>query len=273
VDLNSPKINQGGIILLGCSLLVLAALILLMVTYAVTAQPQAKPYTIAYDRVVFMGRITTEAVDSLVKDAEGVSIDTLVINSQGGEVRAAVRLANWVLDRGLDVRVDRTCMSSCANYVFVAGKKKILEPGALLLWHGGANQRNFREFRSQYESALARRAEGSATATDDALLASESIAYGNQRETADVQRQFYTRIGVDEKFLLIGQEPVAFDTTMWSVTPSTLARFKIKDVILPADYGTGDYLKRWKSLTSFKGKLVTLEVDVAGNISQVAGLI
>jgi len=64
----------------------------------------------------------------------------LVITSEGGPIRAGMELGEWVFDEGLDVYVPEYCVSSCANYVFPAGKQKFLDNTAMLFWHGGALQ-------------------------------------------------------------------------------------------------------------------------------------
>jgi hypothetical protein len=64
----------------------------------------------------------------------------LKITSGGGDVHLGMDLGEWVFKNGLDVEVVDHCFSSCANYVLPAGKTKILNPDAILLWHGGAYQ-------------------------------------------------------------------------------------------------------------------------------------
>lgn len=61
----------------------------------------------------------------------------LSIRSPGGEVNAGMTLGTWVHDHGIDVRVMEFCLSSCANYVFPAGIKKIVSNFAVIGYHGG----------------------------------------------------------------------------------------------------------------------------------------
>ncbi|WP_345421066.1 hypothetical protein [Halioxenophilus aromaticivorans] len=44
------------------------------------------------------------------------------------------------MENNLDVEIVNTCASSCANHVFPAGKRKILNSDAVLLWHGSSFQ-------------------------------------------------------------------------------------------------------------------------------------
>ena len=66
----------------------------------------------------------------------------LVIKSAGGDILAGIKLGRWVYQNQLDVKVNKYCLSSCANYVFPAGKNKILTQYALLAWHGGGQSKS-----------------------------------------------------------------------------------------------------------------------------------
>lgn len=102
----------------------------------------------AEGRVVhYDGRITQASVAAvrMLLEADG-SLKELAIRSGGGDVEAGLALGGLVRDRGLDVRVvGDVCMSSCANYVFPAGRRKIVESGALVIWHGSMIQKNLLE--------------------------------------------------------------------------------------------------------------------------------
>ncbi len=63
----------------------------------------------------------------------------LSIRSVGGSVLTGISLGSWVRANNLDVKVLEYCLSSCANYVFPAGGRKIVSNFALIGYHGGAN--------------------------------------------------------------------------------------------------------------------------------------
>jgi hypothetical protein len=63
---------------------------------------------------------------------------TLSILSQGGPVRAGMALGRWVRAHKLNIKVLEYCLSSCANYVFPAGARKIVSNFAVIGFHGGA---------------------------------------------------------------------------------------------------------------------------------------
>jgi hypothetical protein len=54
-------------------------------------------------------------------------------------------MGNWIYENRLSVEVMEYCISSCANYIFPAGEKKYLHKNSLLVWHGGAYQKEFDE--------------------------------------------------------------------------------------------------------------------------------
>lgn len=70
--------------------------------------------------------------DSLV-----VKPTVLSIRSRGGPVTAGMPLGRWVRERGLDIKVMEYCLSSCANYVFPAARRKVVSNFAVIGYHGG----------------------------------------------------------------------------------------------------------------------------------------
>jgi ATP-dependent protease ClpP protease subunit len=70
------------------------------------------------------------------KDKITPEIDTLVITSTGGDVNYGIKLGNDVFDRKLNVVVRDYCISSCANYIFLAGNKKSIENNSIIGFHG-----------------------------------------------------------------------------------------------------------------------------------------
>ncbi|MEM9103354.1 MAG: hypothetical protein AAGB12_13635 [Pseudomonadota bacterium] len=66
----------------------------------------------------------------------------LKITSKGGDIKHGMALGKFVWKNKLDIEVGEYCLSSCANYVFTAGKRKILNQTSTLGWHGGAASEN-----------------------------------------------------------------------------------------------------------------------------------
>ena len=70
----------------------------------------------------------------------GKPIKKLVIQSEGGSTLYGKLLGLWVYENKIDVQVRDVCFSSCANYIFPAGKKKYIEDNAFVGWHGNILQ-------------------------------------------------------------------------------------------------------------------------------------
>jgi hypothetical protein len=97
---------------------------------------------LAGDHIEYSGIITHEANEGVFQLYESAlpRPHRLIIESQGGGAAAAMDLGAWILQNDMDVQVDTYCFSSCANYVFLAGRNKILSARASLMWHGGVAQ-------------------------------------------------------------------------------------------------------------------------------------
>lgn len=90
--------------------------------------------------------------------------ENLIIKSKGGNGLAGILIGNFIYEEGLNVKVNRYCLSSCANYIFPAGNKKILSIDALVIFHGGFDQGNL---LSKIVSAFKSIKEGAVDFKDD----------------------------------------------------------------------------------------------------------
>ena len=61
-------------------------------------------------------------------------VNSIQLNSGGGKVKAALQIAKEIRDRKLSVSVEGFCISSCANYLFLAGVKKTIS--GIVGFHG-----------------------------------------------------------------------------------------------------------------------------------------
>lgn len=179
---------------------------------ALAAQAQPAPASVEQrgDAVVLQGRIDGDAAARAIALMQDARIRRLVITSGGGAVDAALDLAEAVHARGLDVEVPRACMSSCANYVLPAGRRKLLGRPGVVAWHGNMAhvlhlQRTGQAQWSEAEIAQARR------------LA--------QREAA-----FYARLGVDGFVCWFAKLPPYGIDEFFSLSPEDMAKFGIRDV-------------------------------------------
>lgn len=96
------------------------------------------------DTVYYTGNFSqasSTAFDAAVQGIPRGRITRLVISSGGGDTVAGRHVARWVRDMSVVVEVDVICFSSCADYVFPAGKARVIRADAFVGWHG--NERQF----------------------------------------------------------------------------------------------------------------------------------
>lgn len=149
--------------------------------------------------LIYSGRITFDANERLFELAASrvEAPSTLVITSTGGDIVAGMELGRWVFESGLDVRVPDYCMSSCANYVFVAGASKILALEASLMWHGGATQR----FEISCETVAWERSDGVCDEEKLRAIAMESLG-----DLIAMETEFFELISVNQRITTLGQQ-------------------------------------------------------------------
>ncbi len=101
----------------------------------------------------FEGEISQEAVDRLVHtyevDRRKHDIRFLVLNSPGGNVRAGLALAHFIVDQDLAAIIgeDMVCVSIC-SFAFITANKRIMGRGARLGIHSASDYNG----RANYET-------------------------------------------------------------------------------------------------------------------------
>lgn len=65
------------------------------------------------------------------------AVRSVVVTSEGGETGTAMAIGEAMRLAKLNVVVEKYCISSCANYIFVSGAKKVVKPRSVVAWHGG----------------------------------------------------------------------------------------------------------------------------------------
>ena len=83
------------------------------------------------------GRIDRDMADYVANNVtDGTKF--IVVNSAGGEIAEALRIADIIVKHEIDVVVDRFCISACAHIIFAAGRKRFVKEDALVVFHGSA---------------------------------------------------------------------------------------------------------------------------------------
>ncbi|MBC8112872.1 MAG: hypothetical protein H7062_00690, partial [Candidatus Saccharimonas sp.] len=89
-----------------------------------------------------------EVRDRIVRSAADKK--TFVVKeSPGGNGFAALAIGILLHRHNWDVEVVGVCSSSCANWIFPAGKTKYLNSQSMLLFHGGPHQANSLEMANE----------------------------------------------------------------------------------------------------------------------------
>jgi hypothetical protein len=154
---------------------------------------------------------------------------TLAIRSRGGDVVHGMALGEWVHAHKLDVKVMEFCLSSCANYVFTAGARKIVSSNAMIGFHGGLGSK---------EMSIG----GARKAEYDAMDATGKAAYQaalrrERQPQLDRETAFFKTIGVRQDLTTYG-EGTRFAATVvdgWTFTQQGFGSFGVNqiDVINP----------------------------------------
>ncbi len=86
-----------------------------------------------------------EAMADCVRVTLAPTTTVLVVDSGGGDLRHAMDIAELLEPLSLTVRVRERCYSSCANYFLPLAERLIVEPGAAIVVHGGADPKFLHE--------------------------------------------------------------------------------------------------------------------------------
>ena len=189
----------------------LFSLFLLLGAGAAIAQaPESAHVERVGDAIVFEGRIDARSGAAFVQLAQEPGVTRVVITSNGGLVAPALDMGDAVHAHHLDVEVPDACLSSCANYVFPAGRHKILGRPDAVGWHGNM----------AHVLWLAR--------TRQARWSEEEMAQA--RVLARREAGFYARIGADGFICWFGKIPPYDIDEFYALSPADMKRFGIRAV-------------------------------------------
>lgn len=82
----------------------------------------------------FKGPIESSEFDKF-KQVFSSDITKIIVDSGGGDAEVGLAIGGLIAKADIDVEVQGICMSSCANYIFTAGRNKILNRG-IVGYHG-----------------------------------------------------------------------------------------------------------------------------------------
>ncbi|OGQ21515.1 MAG: hypothetical protein A3I05_03675 [Deltaproteobacteria bacterium RIFCSPLOWO2_02_FULL_44_10] len=200
---------------------------------------QAEKATITKNGKVvrYIGTMSDENVQRLLKETEGQKIKKLIISSSGGETCSAIEFGFWVAKNKIDVDVERACLSSCANYVFPAAKKKKIYQHAVVAWHGNMRQK---DLLSEVElKKYAQEMFKSMPADERKLLGNSNALFQKMKTHTEFCRtredEFFKLVGVDEYVCRIGNEK--YDAQgFFFMSKNDMEHFGIKNISMPKNY-------------------------------------
>jgi ATP-dependent protease ClpP protease subunit len=242
---------------------------LALVAYFVSLPLLAAPATSATE-VMYGGQLTIEKVDRFIKENDNKPVSLLTIQSGGGMVVAGIKLGRWVRQKNADVKVIMFCASACANYVFPAGRHKIIAPGSLVLWHGTLKQKDVLDMQAQYRELMAKAAAPEPDPGVIKALAEGKVRYEKIEMQRAMEEDFYREFGIDAALFMLGYEPIKYDTEWWTATADVMDKFGIHAVSAPAGYGTADYVNKsaFRKMY-FKDVQLTFELSPEGRVVAV----
>lgn len=164
----------------------------------------------AGDAIVFRGRIDGPSTAVFLHLLQDPAVRRLVITSPGGLVTFSLDMAEAILDRGLDLEVPEACLSSCANYILPAARRKRLGSATAVGWHGNIGH-------VLYLHQVGERSWSEAELASARLLA--------RREDA-----FFARAGVDGFVSWFAKLAPYKVQEFYALSPQDMALFGIRDV-------------------------------------------
>lgn len=171
--------------------------------------PRAEIKKINSNAIYFEGYIQ-DGDDRKLTNLMDRSVKKLIIKSYGGEVTASIKLALLIHENNLSIKVEDVCASSCANYVFLAGKQKLVPRGSFVGFHGDPLSSGLKKNKASRKS----------------------LAQMNyEREVDKLEKSFNSLIQVDRR---IFTHSIDFTRTnkvsLWSPSPRELSCLGVKNL-------------------------------------------
>lgn len=190
---------------------------------------------------------SSHVFETAVAQVRRGQVTRLVIRSGGGDTVAGRKVGRWVQDMALVVEVDQICFSSCADYVFPAGRARVIRADAFVGWHG--NERQFSILAARHGS----------TPEQELIKLLPTDLYGGdidrargivapllrawQEKTLPDEQAFYRSLGLSDAFAVCAVGEVLStratpETKGWGFSIDDMARLGLKNTVY---LGAGSY--------------------------------
>jgi hypothetical protein len=235
--------KRGGTRCAAAALMLLASALARAETPADLDSAKVEPAIVRVegDTVYFTGHISEASAQvfaATVAPLERGQVTRLVVSSRGGDTVPGRRIGQWVHDMGLLVEVEKVCFSSCANYIFPAGRGRVIRADSFVGWHG--NERAFevdaRRAGKTLEEAMRPMMEPwleKSTLEDrDGLSVDAYFArqIGGMRQSIAEEGKYFAQLGLDDAFAACGvgdvleKRPGFRDQWGWGFTLADMER-------------------------------------------------
>lgn len=184
------------------------------------ATQKINPVLISGKTILVQGAISSSTADEFLSAIESHDVNRVLITSGGGHVEAAIRMATAIHKRGMDVEVFGPCFSSCANYIFPAGRNKSITGLGIVGWHGNI------------QHLLYLHRIGERPISGDWL--------NDVKRLAALEEAFFKTIGVDSFVCWVGKLPPYKVFNNYFLGADDMAKFGITNVTVRQDYALSD---------------------------------
>ena len=191
-----------------------------------------------FGKVYYLGDVSPESFVNLKHKIDTAIFPPkkIIIGSGGGDVYAGLAIGYLIHEQQLDVEVLDVCASSCANYLFPAGRNKILNKHSIVIYHGNSLQSSFVNFVEELERVngdiskipkfidLGRKDKELFIVLAQSEVSEHKILHGAQQKVLNYlgwrdlvsdldyrkkfieeEKRFYEKLGVDQKIGVYGQ--------------------------------------------------------------------
>ena len=186
-------------------------------------KPAGPVVSLRGDAVIFDGDLRPDSLEKIRAILGQRKVAKLIMRSGGGEVTGAMKLARWVRENDIDVEVDGECFSSCANYVFPAGRNKYIVGQGIVAWHG------------TIAHIIYKHEQGFSKMDDESLPSLQAIA--------DTERAFYAEMGINAFTGWFGKVAPYNVYNMYYLSKDDMEYLGMRNLHVRADYPQADLRK------------------------------
>jgi hypothetical protein len=216
------------------------------------------------DTLVYTGNLSkasSAAFDAAVAGVRRGQLTRLVISSGGGDTVEGRHVGRWVRDMALVVEVDVICFSSCADYVFPAGRARVIRADAFVGWHGNERQFEVLAARTGVSVADQLAAVPPADVAPGPRAAFVQEALRSFAVTKKDEAEFYASLGLQDAFAVcavgdvLERRPGYAGQIGWGFSQADMARLGLANTVY---LGEGRYER---DSARFRRYLVPLSAD------------